>query len=222
VTESRTPTRRTRKDAVQNRQRIMDAAWEVFARHGFGATLDDVATCAGLGVGTVYRHFPNKSAVIDAMFEQSIDRLVELARTAAEFEDAWEGFVSFVVNVADLQIADRGLRDLMHTAKTGCDRGEVVRERLRPVVRPLLDRARAQGALRPDFDEHDFTVLQLMLSAAYEFTSPAAPEAWRRYLYLLVDALCAHRDAPTPLPQPALDEAGIDKAMQAWPTTKRL
>jgi AcrR family transcriptional regulator len=222
VTQPPPPVRRKRRDAVQNRQRIMDAARELFARHGIGATLDEVAAFAGLGVGTVYRHFPNKSAVINALFDESVDRLVELAHIAAEAEDPWEGFVGFVVDVADLQTSDRGLRDLMLTAKRGCDRGEVVHERLRPVIRPVLARAREHGALRPDFDEHDFPVLQVMLAAAYEFTSTVAPDLWRRYLILLIDALCTRRDVPHPLPVPPLDEAGIQHAMRAWPTTKRL
>ena len=215
-------TRRKRKDAVQNRQRVMDAAREVFARHGLGTTLDEVAAFAGLGVGTVYRHFPNKSAVIDALFEESVDRLVELARVAAAAEDAWEGFVGFIIDVAELQTTDRGMRDLMLTAKNGCERSDLLQERLRPVSRPLVARAKAQGKLRPDFAEQDFPVLQIMLSAAYEFTSPAAPDAWRRYLTLMIDALCTRREAPHPLPRPALDDAGIEHAMRAWPTTKRL
>jgi AcrR family transcriptional regulator len=223
VTHPPSPIRRKRKDAVQNRERIMDAARELFARRGFGTTLDEVADLAGLGVGTVYRHFPNKSAVIDALFEQSAERLVELARVAAAAEDAWEGFVGFIVDVAELQTADRGLRDLMLTAQSGCDEySRLLRERLRPVICPVVDRAQAQGMLRADFDEHDFPVLQLMLAAAYEFTSAAGPDAWRRYLALVLDALCTGRESPCPLPQPPLDDAGIDHAMRAWPTTKLL
>lgn len=205
-----------------NRRRIMDAAREVFARRGFGATLDEVAEFAGLGVGTVYRHFPNKSAVINALFEESVERIVELARTAAAAGDPWQGFVGFMVDVAELQTSDRGLRDLMLTAEGGCERSELLRDRLRPVLRPMVERAKAQGALRPDFSDQDFPVLQLMLSAAYEFTGIVAPEAWRRYLTLMIDALCTRREAPCPLPQPPLDEAGIEHAMRAWPTTKRL
>ena len=207
---------------MQNRQRVMDAAREVFARHGFGATLDEVAVSAGLGIGTVYRHFPNKSAVIDALFEESVDRVVELARAANAVEDAWEGFIGFMIDVAELQATNRGMRDLMLTAKNGCERGELMRERLRPVSRPLVARAQEQGKLRPDFREQDFPVLQIMLSTAYEFTSPAAPDAWRRYLTLMIDALCTRREAPHPLPRPALDDAEIDHAMRAWPTTRRL
>lgn len=207
---------------MQNRKRIMDASRELFARHGFGATLDEVADYAGLGVGTVYRHFPNKSAVISALFEESAERLVELARDAAAAEDAWLGFVGFMVDVAELQATDRGLRDLMLTAKSGSECSQELRQRLRDAIRPLLDRAQAQGSLRPDFDERDFPVLQLMLSAAYDFTSTVAPDAWRRYLTLMIDALCTHRDGPHPLPQPALDEAGVECAMRAWPTTKRV
>jgi AcrR family transcriptional regulator len=222
VTQPPSPTRRKRKDAVQNRQRIMGAAREVFARHGFGATLDEVADCAGVGIGTVYRHFPNKSAVINALFEESVDRLVALAGVAAAAEDPWEGFVGFIIDVANLQASDLGLRDLMLTAKNGFERGELLRGRLRPVIRPVVARAQAQGALRPDFDEQDFPILQVMLAAAYEFTSVAAPDAWRRYLALVIDGLCTSREAPHPLPQPPLDEAGIEHAMRAWPTTRRL
>jgi AcrR family transcriptional regulator len=207
---------------VLNRKRIMDASRVLFARHGFGVTLDEVAEHAGLGVGTVYRHFPNKSAVIGALFEESAERLVELARDAAAAEDAWEGFVGFMTDVAELQATDRGLRDLMLTAKSGSECSQELRQRLRSAIRPLLERAQAQGSLRPDFDERDFPVLQLMLSAAYDFTSAVAPEAWRRYLTLMIDALCTRRDAPTPLPQPALDEAAIECAARAWPTTKRV
>jgi AcrR family transcriptional regulator len=221
VTQPPSPTRRKRKDAVQNRQRIMDAAREVFARRGFGATLDEVAGFAGVGVGTVYRHFANKTAVINALFEESVERLVELAGTAAAAPDPWEGFVGFIVDVARLQATDRGLRDLMLTAKSGLECGEHLRDRLRPVIRPVVARAQEQGALRPDFDEHDFPVLQVMLAAAYEFTSAVAPETWLRYLTVVIDGLCTRRAAPHPLPEPPLDEAGIEHAMRAWPATKR-
>ena len=67
-----------------------------------------MAAFAGVGVGTVYRHFPNKAAVINALFEESAERLVELARTAAEAEDAWEGFIGFMVDVAELQTTGTG------------------------------------------------------------------------------------------------------------------
>jgi len=63
-----------RKDAERNRQRILQAAAEVFTERGLGATLDDVAHHAGVGVGTVYRRFPDKAALADALFEQRIDR----------------------------------------------------------------------------------------------------------------------------------------------------
>lgn len=221
MTHPPAPTRRKRKDAVLNRQRIMDAAREVFARRGFGATLDEVAEFAGLGVGTVYRHFENKSAVINALFEESVERIVELAHTAAAAEDPWQGFVGFMVDVAELQTTDRGLRDLMLTAERGCERSELLHDRLRPLIQPVVERAKAQGALRPDFSDQDFPVLQLMLSTAYEFTGIVAAQAWRRYLALMIDALCTRRDAPCPLPQPSLDEADIEHAMRAWPTTKR-
>ena len=73
------PERPLRKDAERNRQRILAAAAEVFTERGLEATLDDVARHAGVGVGTVYRRFPDKAALADALFEERIDALVELA-----------------------------------------------------------------------------------------------------------------------------------------------
>jgi AcrR family transcriptional regulator len=74
--------RRLRADAARNRERTLEAAAEVFAERGLGATLNDVAHHAGLGVGTVYRRFPNKEALIDALFENKVTEAVALATEA--------------------------------------------------------------------------------------------------------------------------------------------
>src|SRR5690349_24529453 len=89
-------TRPLRADAERNRARILAAAAEVFADRGLDASLDDIAAAAGVGVGTVYRRFPDKDALIDALFEVKIDRARALATEALEFEDPWEGFVFFI------------------------------------------------------------------------------------------------------------------------------
>lgn len=209
-----------RKDAEQNRQRIMAAAREVFAQRGFGATLDEIAENAGLGVGTVYRRFPNKNALIGALFEESAERLVDLAKIAAEEPNAWLGLIGFLTAVARLQVTDRGLRDLILSGRVGHERSAMMQTAIKPLVDSLVQRAKDQGELRHDFDGHDIPVLQLMIAAAFEFTRPYSPDGWRRYLALLLDGLRERRDGPGPLLVPALDDEGLERAMLAWPLTR--
>src|SRR5215475_3278723 len=102
-----------RRDAERNRQRILDAARVVFAERGLRGSHDDIAREAGVGVGTVYRRFPDKEQLIDALFE---DRMAEMARVTDEalaMSDRWDGFVHFMIRCQELQSADRGLKELM-------------------------------------------------------------------------------------------------------------
>src|SRR5436309_13964281 len=88
--------RALRKDAAQNRERLLAAASELFAERGLNVTLNDIAHHAGVGVGTAYRRFPNKEAVIDALFEQQLDGLAALAEQALLDADSWHGLVWFL------------------------------------------------------------------------------------------------------------------------------
>src|ERR1700712_2178821 len=85
-----------RKDAAVNRERLLTAASELFAERGLNVTLNDIAHHAGVGVGSAYRRFPNKEAVIDALFEKQLDDLASLAEQALQDADAWHGLVSFL------------------------------------------------------------------------------------------------------------------------------
>src|SRR3954470_3515659 len=91
-----------RRDAERNRRRILEAARRGFAERGLGITLDEIARLAGVGVGTVYRRFPNKELLIDALFEERIGEVVALARAAAGDEDAWRGLSRFLEGAVDL------------------------------------------------------------------------------------------------------------------------
>src|SRR5919107_5107373 len=95
-------TRPLRADAERNRARILAAASEVFAERGLDVSLDDIAGAAGVGVGTVYRRFPDKDALIDALFEDKIADVERVAREALDVEDPWEGFESFMRAVCRL------------------------------------------------------------------------------------------------------------------------
>ena len=80
-----------RADAERNRRLLLDAARELFAERGLGVTLDDIAHRAGLGVGTAYRRFGSRAALIDALFEERLGEIVAVAKESLEVEDPWEG-----------------------------------------------------------------------------------------------------------------------------------
>src|SRR6476469_5774575 len=108
------PTERPlRKDAERNRLRILDAAGELFAQRGLGVTLDDIARHAGVGVGTVYRRYPNKEVLIDALFEQRIQAICAIAADALAIADPWDAFVYSLETGAELPARLRGLKELL-------------------------------------------------------------------------------------------------------------
>src|SRR3954451_10886682 len=107
-------TRPLRKDAARNRDRLLAAARDLFAAHGLNVTLNDIAHHAGVGVGTAYRRFPNKEAVIDALFEQQLRDMAAVADQALQDPDAWHGLVTFLERSLDMQSGDRGLIETMN------------------------------------------------------------------------------------------------------------
>jgi AcrR family transcriptional regulator len=211
-----------RKDAERNRQRILKAAAEVFTEQGLAATLDDVARQAGVGVGTVYRRFPDKAALADALFEQRIDILVDLATQAYGAEDPWSGLVSFMQSAAEMLSTDKGLRQLLMFAPYGHQRVGYARSRMRPAVGKLLERAQAAGQVRPDLGATDIPVLEFMIGATAEYAREVRPDLWRRYLALMLDALRPARESYTPLPVPELSVDELARAMRANPLAAKM
>jgi len=211
-----------RKDAERNRQRILRAAAEVFTERGLEATLDDVARRAGVGVGTVYRRFPDKASLADALFEQRIDLLVDLAERAYGEPDAWDGLVSFLERAAETMAGDRGLRQMLMFVAHGHDRVSYARDRMRPAVGRLLERAQKAGQVREDLAATDIPVFEFMLSVIAEHAREVRPEIWRRYLALWLDALQPARASYTPLPEPELTVDEYAKAMQTSPLGRHL
>jgi AcrR family transcriptional regulator len=220
-TESRHPERPLRRDAERNRERILAAAADAFAGGGLAVTMDEIARRAGVGVGTVYRRFPDKELLIEALFEQRIDELVGLAEAARDHPDAFEGLVQFFETFLAVQAADRGLKEVLIGTGRGQRRVVEARSRIAPVVDELVERARAAGGLRPDVTSSDLGLIQFMLGAAIDYTHDVDPEAWRRLLAIVLDGLRRRRDAPTPLPTPALDVDQLDRAMAAWRQPRR-
>jgi AcrR family transcriptional regulator len=211
-----------RRDAELNRRRIMEAARLVFAERGLEATLDEVARQAGVGVGTVYRRFPDKEALVDALFEESFGQVVTLAERALELPDAWEGVIVLLTELAETQAADRGLRDIMLSESYGHDRVAQMRDRIKPLLERMVERAQQQGGLRADLRAGDLPAILMMISVTVEFGGEARPDLWRRYLTLLLDGICAHRDGPTALPESELEDEDMPEAMRAWPRLRRM
>lgn len=209
-----------RRDAERNRQRILEAAAEVFAERGLTATLDDIAHHAGVGVGTVYRRFPDKDALIDALFEDRMGMLVSLAESCLEMDDAWEGLRTFVERGLELQAADRGLKELLFCTAHGRERVNVRRERIAPVVRRLVARAQESGAVRRDFEGTDMPLVQMMVGAIVDATRDVRPDAWRRMLGIVLDGLRADA-ATTPLEGPALQDDELLVVMSRLPSRPR-
>src|ERR671910_2175082 len=95
-----------RADARRNRERILKAARAVFGDHGIDAQIDDVAKRAKVGVGTVYRHFPTKEALLDALVRERFEEIAGYAREALERDDAWDGFCELIWRAAERNAAD--------------------------------------------------------------------------------------------------------------------
>jgi AcrR family transcriptional regulator len=204
-----------RRDAERNRQRILHAAAEVFTQRGLDATLDDVARQAGVGVGTVYRRFPDKESLVAELFQDRIDAIVTVAEEACAAPDPWRALVSFLEYAAATMAGDLGLRQLMMFATYGRDRVAYAREQMRPAVSRLVERAQAAGRLRSDFDATDVPLIAYMLASAAEYASPVQPDVWRRYLTLIVDGMLPSRDGTSELPVAALTPEEIEESMRA-------
>ena len=204
-----------RRDAERNRQRILAAAAGVFSDRGLDATLDEVARAAGVGVGTVYRRFPDKESLVLELFRDRIDNLVTVAEQAYRAADPWQGLVSFMEFSIAAMAADLGLRQMMTFATYGREQVCYAREAMRPVISRLIERAQASGDLRLDLEATDLKLITFMLASVAEYAATVRPDIWRRYLTLLLDGLRPSRDTTSELPVRAPDVADIEGVMRA-------
>lgn len=213
----RTATKRPlRRDAERNRLRIIASAREVFRERGLESTLDDVAHHAGLGVGTVYRRFPNKEHLVEAMFADRLEEIGDLITASLDKPDPCAALLEFLWHTAEMIAADRGLHDVMLSREFGHDKVAQARDKLIPLGDELVARAKATGRLRADFEASDIVMLIKMIGAAAEYTHEVAPEQWRRYAAMLFDGLLADGTTRTSLPVPAMSVHDVQAAMDSW------
>jgi len=216
ATRTKTSKRPLRRDAQANRARIVAAARAAFAADGIEVPVEEIARRAGVGMGTLYRHFSAKEDLIDAVLEDAFAAFISAAEQALAEEDAWAGLRSFLERVFALHVENRGLKDIIATRAHGRARAEAMRRRMRPLLRSLIERAQAQGALRDDFTAEDMPLLFWTGGRVIEATATIAPDFWRRYLGLLLDGLRA--EAATTLPHPPLTRAQLNRATGRRPS----
>lgn len=189
-----------RRDAERNRQRILAAANALVAKVGLDISHNDIARAAEVGVGTVYRRFPDRQELIDELFDERIDRVIALVDAALKIDDPWRGLCAFVAGNLELQAGDKGLKDLMLGDGRETELARRAQRRIGPAVRELVERAHASGQLRPDVGVEDFPLVQEMVGAVLEHARHIDPDLWRRALALVLDGYRAQAQPREPLP----------------------
>jgi len=208
-------TRRLRADAVRNQQRIVEAARELFADRGLEITLDDVAERAGVGVGTVYRRFANKTELISEVFEHHLGEFADAAEASVHHPDPWLGLVQFVEYACRHLAINRGFSEVILELDLDTERFHRIRDRIKPAVAAIVERARAAGALQPDIEPSDLFAMIHMVDGLAEFAKPINSDIWRRYMAITLNGIRADSIARQELPVRALTDDEVDQAKTA-------
>lgn len=186
-------TRPLRVDARRNRDRIVAAARIAFAERGVDIGVEEIARLAGVGMGTLYRRFPTKEALVLAIFEERLDELAGLAADVAALEPmaALEAFMT----VACQQMGDdRGLLRMLAERMQPGPGADAIRLRYLAILEPFATRARAAGVVREDLDAEDLAMLLRMLGAATT-ADQSVPvrlgRGWEHYLQIVLAGMRA-------------------------------
>ncbi len=183
-----------RADARRNRLRILEAARIEFTDAGAGAQMDDIAARAGVGVGTIYRHFPTKEALMGELVRERFLAFTEHARVARDGEGpAFERLATALHANCELMADDVGTQHaIMGAGDAAWERAEDARLELVETTRPVVAEAQAEGTLRADFDVEEIGMLMCGVCSSMSRSGPAAVEGgWRRHLQIVLDGLRA-------------------------------
>jgi len=179
-----------RADARRNRERILAAAKVAFAEAGVQAQMEDVARRAGVGVGTVYRHFPTKEALMGELLAEKFRMLLATAKDALEIEDPWEAFAGTLRRNAELTAADAAVQDAITRAEVDWSYAEEARDELVATFDVTVRRAQAAGVVRPDFTVEDVPMIMCGVCSTMA-RGEKTDWDWRRHLELLLDGIRA-------------------------------
>jgi AcrR family transcriptional regulator len=178
-----------RADAARNRVRIVEAARAVFAADGLGVGIDVVARRAGVGVGTIYRRFPTKEDLLQAIVDDSADRLVARLGELGGASDPWEAFAAGAEHLAGEMARDRGFFEALQETPDHRAISASSRNRALAAVEPVLRRAQAGAVVRDDIEPIDVLYLCANAGRVPSWRAALEPDLWRRYLALALDGL---------------------------------
>ena len=200
-----------RRDAERNRQRILAAARTLFAEQGLGVSHDQLAEAADVAVGTVYRRFPDKESLIEALYAEEVDDLFAMADAALEIEDPWQALLTFMTKSLEVQAGNRSLKELALGGAPGLALVCQAQERLTPVIGELVARVQRAGLLRPGIGTEDFALVPIMIGAIIDSAREVDPELWRRTLVLVMDGFRAEHCGRLPSSTPSPEQLGLIK-----------
>lgn len=188
--ETKPPSKR--RDAQRNRARLLDAARRMFSAEGCEVGVDRIAREAGVGPGTLYRHFPTKIDLILAVLDQQLEDMLGVIHEAAQREDGWQALVDLVVTNSDMQVKNHAIKQAIADQLDPAARARV-RERCIEGVRPLVDSLHAAGTLRADATAEDVAALLRVVSSLVPQPGEADRPEWRRrQIGFLLDGYRAH------------------------------
>jgi AcrR family transcriptional regulator len=189
ATEKRQP-RVQRADARRNREKVLTASRRQFARCGLEAQIDEIARDAGVGVGTVYRHFPTKEDLLQALADARFEGLAQAGREALEVEDPWDGFVQFMTYGARVMVEDRALSEAMDQRPELCGSAADKVDML-SVTGAVVARAKASGQLRADIVAEDIPSLIMGLGRSARANDGRPSMPWDKHLSIILAGLKA-------------------------------
>jgi AcrR family transcriptional regulator len=177
-----------RADARRNRERVLEAARKAFAADGLDAQMEEIARRAKVGVGTVYRHFPTKEVLLEALWADKMERILEVTRGALENPDPWGGVQQMFERGTQMQAEDLGWCEAVGAMRPGGLSSETAPPELLEANTALLDRAKRAGVLRQDFEFDD---VSRVFCAMAGVISAQGADARKPFLRVILDGLRA-------------------------------
>jgi AcrR family transcriptional regulator len=177
-----------RADAARNRARVLEVAYETFAEEGLSVPIDEIARRAGVGAGTVYRHFPTKEALFEAIATNRLQHLIDCAAAFADTEDPGHAFFAYLAALVEEGKADQGLMEAL--AGIGYDIATAIpdaEKRFIATLEDLLTRAQRAGAVRTDVGVKDVKALLIGCQAMQRYSDDPGTAA--RTLAVIRDGL---------------------------------
>jgi AcrR family transcriptional regulator len=188
------PARRLRVDAVRNRERVLEAAKAVFSAGGGDASLEAVARRAGVGIGTLYRHFPTREALFEAVYRREVEQLVELAQQLKSEASPIDALRRWLRSNIEFAATKKGMATaLALAARPSSDLRDYTFDRLTTAAGTLLERAVARGELRSDVSPED--LLRTLIGMYYMHDQPGWRERVARLMDIFIDGLRVRKSA---------------------------